>query len=46
MNFVFGAKILRTKNLSAKILGAEAWRRDYDNRGSGDKGQKWYFQNS
>jgi hypothetical protein len=38
MIFVFGAKILRTKNLSAKILGAKVWRRDYDDRGSGDKG--------
>jgi hypothetical protein len=30
MIFVFGAK----------ILGAKAWRRGYDNRGSGHKGQK------
>ena len=45
MIFVFGAKILRTKNLSAKILGAEilgakAWWHGYDNRANGHKGQK------
>ena len=46
MIFVFGAKNLSAKNLSAKILGAKVWRHGYDNRGNGDKGQKWYFQNS
>jgi len=35
MIFVFGAKIW-----------AQGVRRGYDNRGSGHKGQKWYFQYS